>query len=479
MPPNLNPERTRASIAHLDPARDRVCGVLARQAEEFPELVPVSASTWAGLEERDAAFAAGIYDAAVRRRLTLRWLIEAHAERDYFRLDPPVQAALLAGCAQMIFLDRVPAHAAIDRAVEWTKGHGKAGGLVNAVLRKVARTREASVIEPGPWDGTRDALPLSDGRVLRLPEAFEGVELDWLAIATSHPRPLIDRWRRAHGEHAARDLALHGLVAPPVILNVGAARGGVQAGAHGDLVLSAHDSPDHLVASGPRSALAEFLSRHTDAWVQDPGASAAVAAASGLTPRLIVDACAGRGTKTRQLAALFPGAEILATDIDASRRAELARLATADGRVRVVSPAQLPRQAARRADLVLLDVPCSNSGTLARRVEARYRFEGATGREQLARLAALQRDLLRSGSEWLSPDGVILYSTCSIEPEENTEQVARIPHSARLKTSAAALTLPAGLPGDPPARYHDGGYWCLLRRQATAPVGGGKLPPRA
>jgi len=464
-------------IARLDPARDRVCGVLARHAADYPALTPLTASAWAGLEERDAAFAAGIYDAVVRRWLTLRWLVGVHAGRSFDRLDAPVKSALLAGAAQMMLLDRVPAHAAIDRAVEWAKAHGQGGGVVNAVLRKIAGTRERARIEPGPWDGARDALPLSDGRVMRLPGSFDCDERDWLAVATSHPRDLVDRWRAAQGEDAARSIALHGLVAPPVILYTGAAS--ADPGPGGGLTLLPHDSPRHHVAQGPRAALLAYLERRPDVWVQDPGASAAIDAVRGLAPRLIVDACAGRGTKTRQLAAVFPNARVLATDVDDARRAELARLATPDGRIRVVIPAELARAAAGQADLVVLDVPCSNSGTLARRVEARYRFERSLGRDQLARLAAIQADLIRSALGWLAPDGAILYSTCSIEPEENEGRIGAIPPAAGLVRDSSALALPAGVPGEAPSGYRDGGYWCLLRRRGTVAPDGGKLPPRA
>ncbi len=449
-------------FARLDPARDRVLGVLERQAGAYPNLAPVSSSSWEGLDERDAAFAAGVYDAVVRRWLTLRWVIETHAGRGFESLDPTAQAAVLAGAAQMFFMDRVPAYAAIDRSVEWAKSRGRAGGLVNAVLRKVARTRERCRTEPGAWSGERDALPLTDGRVLRLPGAFEGDERAWLGVATSHPRALIERWRARFGDATTLRLALHGLVLPPVIVHVSTA--GFAAGERDGLKLTEHESPRHLIAEGPREALERFLDRHPGVWVQDPGSSEAVEAARGMPARLIVDVCAGRGTKTRQLAALFPGAEVLATDVDANRRSALARVAATWSRVRVVEPGEVAGLARGRADLVLLDVPCSNTGTLARRVEARYRFDGDGGSGQLSRLGRIQGDLIASASEWLAADGVILYSTCSLEAEENEERASAASRDLGLTMDGSALTLPEGLPGDEPRRYRDGGYRCFLRK---------------
>src|SRR5690606_28607210 len=127
-----------------------------------------------------------------------------------------------------------------------------------------------------------------------------------------------------------------------------------------------HRSPAHRVYAGPRERLERLLAARPDIWAQDPASSGAVESAAGLEPGLVVDACAGRGTKTRQLAAMFPAARVIATDTDAQRFAELRRVFEGSERVEVVPPRRLREVVDGGADLVLLDVPCSNTGVLSR-----------------------------------------------------------------------------------------------------------------
>ncbi len=184
----------------------------------------------------------------------------------------------------------------------------------------------------------------------------------------------------------------------------------------------------------------------------------AVQATAGLMPGLIIDVCAGKGTKTRQLAELHRQARIIATDAKPARRAVLAKAFSGDDRVRVVEPDEL-LPLAGQADLVVADVPCSNSGVLARRVEARYRLD-----ETLGTLVDLQRQIVADAMRHLADAGHFLYSTCSLEPEENRGQVDWIMRWHPMRLRGAASLEPRGLPGDPPARYADGGFFALLQR---------------
>lgn len=438
---------------------------LAAQCERWPALEPLPERAWDGLGELDSAFAAAVYDAAVRRWLTLGWLIESCAGRPMLGFDVPVRAAMLAGAAQLFFLDRVPAHAAIDRSVEWAKAFSRGSGVVNAVLRKVARVRESASVAPGPWDGQEGSIPLADGSVMRVEGGKRAPgRAAWVAAATSHPRPLVQGWMDRHGEETGLRLALHGVVSPPTLICTGWVSAPVEAGPTPDgLTLTPHRSGRHAVAEGPRAALSAFLSRRPDVWVQDAGSSAAVAGVADLSPGLIIDACAGRGTKTRQLAAVFPKARILATDVDPSRQAALRRRFEGHASVRVATPEELPSFG--RPDLVLIDVPCGNSGTLARRVEARYRFEGREGPRQMARLVEVQRAIASDARSLLAPGGAVLYSTCSIEPAENEDQWAWASQALGVSVERRGLELPAGLPGEPPSWYQDGGGWALWRAE--------------
>ncbi len=136
--------------------------------------------------------------------------------------------------------------------------------------------------------------------------------------------------------------------------------------------------------------------------------------AHDLRPSRVLDLCAGRGTKSRQLALTWPDAQIVATDKDAVRFEELGRVASGFTNLTAVPFDRV----AGPFDLVLLDVPCTNTGVLARRREARYRFSD----EGLGELVALQREILRRGWTLTDTGGRLLYATCSNEPQEGEEQ---------------------------------------------------------
>lgn len=433
-----------------DAARDAAMRAIVELVPHFPELPPTRPQT-DHLDALDAAFAHAIHESVLRRWLTLRCVVGSRLRQPFESLDPPVQAALLAGAAQMLLLDKVPVHAAVDTSVNWAKQNAnpKAGALVNAVLRGVGRLMLERVPE---WSNRQDEIPLSSGEALRLAEPilpFDPAER--VAAATSHRTALVRRWAERFEPRKARLWAHHGLVAAPTLINARHAK---------DLdepLLIRHEDPFHRVFTGTRAQLSELLSRRQDLFVQDAAAARAVDSVMKLSPRLIVDACAGQGTKTRQLALTFPNARILATDVDEQRLITLR--ASVGKNVQVVRPEALDGLCAGKADLVLLDVPCSNSGVMARRLEARYRFD----RAQLERLTAIQRDILALGERWCAPDGRILYSTCSLEPEENTDQVATMcANGWRIETEC--FCAPTGQPGEPPTRYRDGAFSAVLRR---------------
>jgi 16S rRNA (cytosine967-C5)-methyltransferase len=175
----------------------------------------------------------------------------------------------------------------------------------------------------------------------------------------------------------------------------------------------------------------------------------------------ILDLCAAPGTKTAQLAETTgDSAKIIATDIDGRRlqmvQENIARLGIKS--VEVVPYEQLNRQLkAMKFDCVLIDVPCSNTGVLAKRVEVRYRISPNTIRE----LAGLQSKLLRAAAEMLKPDGKICYSTCSIERAENTDLIEDfLRENQDFALESQQLTLPTAEDFD-----HDGGYAAILTKR--------------
>ena len=445
-------------------AREIVVRRLTEQARLFPDLAlaPLDVE---GLDDRDAALAHAIFDAVIRRWITLEFLLDTALKTPVHGIEPALQAVLLSGAAQIFFLDRVPVHAAINESVELAKRliRPGAGPITNAVLRKMAGLRpeaaptadSARLVPSNPAEVARDQLPLSDGRVLSLTApVLPEDRLVRLAVATSHPTWLIGRWEAQFGATDATALAYHSLCAPPTILNTAHALRPLPA------VLAPHSRAGHHVFAGYRADLVRLLDERPDIWVQDPASSRAIASAAHLEPRVIIDACAGQGTKTRQLAATFPHARIIASDTDAARFRTLESGFRDHPQVRVVPAQELLERCHGTADLLLLDVPCSNTGVLARRAEARYRCSDT----QLERLSGIQRQIIADTLPLLraGPRGRLLYSTCSLDHEENrgiVEWACRW-HSFRIEHQASVQ--PTGLPGGLPADYQDGSYSALL-----------------
>ncbi len=475
-------DRVVAMSSRINPARELAVRNIAQQTRQFPNLHPGPRKFGSGsdgqiesalgdspvAEGRDAALAMAIEHAVARRWLTLSTVLGACLSRPWEEVESDLQAVLLVGASQMLLMDRVPDHAAINEAVEITKRlvRPKAAGLVNAVLRKVSRLRVEVVAEQDA--ARRDELPLHDGRAWRLAgNVFSEDEQERLGQRTSHGRALIARWRELYGWEETERLAEHSLVHAPIIL---AASEGDRLpwtdtpeaqipGAGG--AVTAHAQPGFGVFDGSRSGLEELLAANPGMRVQDPTAAAAVDATAGLTPKpeLIVDACAGRGTKTAQLAAVHPEAKIIAADTDA-HRAEVLRRAFADrDQVEVVEYRKLMEHAGR-ADLLVLDVPCSNTGVLARRVEAKYRFSAGTQKK----LTDLQKQITADTFALLNDRGRVLYTTCSIDTDENERQAEWMCDQYRLKSVREAATLPQGQVGGPPEEYCDGGYFALMEK---------------
>jgi 16S rRNA (cytosine967-C5)-methyltransferase len=404
-------------------ARDLVTHRIVSQTHRFPEfeLAPIDV---AGLDARDAALAVAIDHQVMRRWLTLVAVVQSRLTRRWDQVEPRLQGALLVGAAQLLFFDRLPDHAVINEAVEWAKRNvrPKAGAMVNAVLRQVAALRGELIGDNGHRVAalTADELPLEDGRVRKLAEkVFDSDPIRQLAQQTSHAEGLINRWVSAFGKDRTIELALHSLVHSPIILQ------GIDPKAIESFELEPHDEAGFFVFRSDRAALLKLLRAVPRALVQDPASAAPALATAGLKPR----------PKT-----IMQFAE--------SRR------------VSVVEYNRL-REFDNQADVLLFDVPCSNTGVLARRVEAKYRFDA----ESLKSLTDVQRQIIADSIPLLSPAGRLVYSTCSIEPAENERQTEWAGKWHRMAPLLQRSRLPAGLPGESPSSYHDGGYFSILERR--------------
>lgn len=474
-PNNPNrPRRTGGPRQHKpDPARDAAVAVIEQHAAKYPDLEPLTphlppSPDGSPTDDRDAALARAIAETTVRHWTTLSHVVSSYLRGGVAKTHPAAVAALLAGTAQLFFFDRLPAYAVLDHAVEYAKraaGRSSAS-VVNAVLRRIAILAEKAERRDEPWNNQPHAIAIGPSRILiserlKLPEQ----EPDRLAVACALPRRLAAIWTEHLGNDKARQLALHALRYPPTILNTQHIKEPLPDG-----LTIPHNEQHHAVFTASPAQLRELLKQRDDLWVQDPASATPLRQAAGqlsainLKPTLIIDLCAGQGTKTRQLSALFPASTIIATDTNTERRTVLADTFANHPRIRVVQPETLEQQAKQAAaelqlagpNLILLDVPCSNSGVLARRPEAKHRIS----KRVLDSLAKVQSQILDRAADMLPPPSThtkaqpaaIVYATCSIEPQEN-QHVIEVA-ATRLGLTLHAIHQRTPTPLDPPQPAH-------------------------
>jgi len=337
----------------------------------------------AGLDPRDHALAKRLAFGTVQRRDTLDWVIDGRVDRT---LDPPVRDALRLGLYQLLFLDGIAAHAAVSESVSLaTQAQGKgAGGLVNAVLRRVQR----------------EGAPLPDDR------APAGA-----AIRHSHPRWIVDRWWAELGPDAARALLAANNEPAELALRVntlvehdlGDVPGERRRGA---IVVEPGFDP----AAHPGWAAGAFV-------VQSRAAQAVGRVVDPQPGERVLDLCAAPGGKTTHLAALMGGTgEVVAVERHAGRAAALERAAERlrAGNVRVVVGDGTEFVDDDGFDRVLLDPPCSGLGTLRTHPDLRWRMTP----HDVDHLASVQDRLLAAARRLLRPGGRLVFSTCTVSARE-------------------------------------------------------------
>ena len=379
-------------------------------------------------DERDRALATDMVTGALRWQQQLDHLIARAAKRPVARLDFEVLQILRLGAYQLIHLDRVPASAAVNDAVAMTRRAGKssAAGLVNAVLRSIARSR--------------NNLPL--------PSREAG--LTYLEVSLSHPLWLAERWLKRYGFAATESWEWFNNTAAPLTIRVNSLKTTglalIEALAlHGVEIAPARFAPDAFtVRSG--NPLRTPLAGSGLFFLQDE-ASQLVSLLAAVEPGMrVLDACASPGGKTIAMAAASGDqANIAAADVRTARvqlLRETVRSSGAKG-VRILQADLafgLPFGAV--FDLVFADVPCSGLGIIRRDPDIRWRRTEA----DLAILAKAQIAMIRHAAEAVRPGGRLIYATCSSEPDENDEVVSEF-----LRTNALFRAI--DLRTDRPAKY--------------------------
>jgi len=426
----------------------------------------------AGLSRADAALARELALGVTRRRETLQAVLRSYLARPDRRPPGVLPEILQVGLYQLLFLDRVPAFAAVNEAVEQAGRfrHKRQSGLVNGVLRSVARG--VSQARPGAVPAACNVVPCGAGSYRELSKpAFPDPSrkpAEYLAAAYSLPLALAERWLAAAGDLApAAALAAHADARAPLILRVDTRQGDVasvlaELSAEG-VAGRAHDNGKSIVLDGWCDVTALGAFRRGAVQPQDPTATAVGLLAEPKPGMKVLDFCAAPGTKTTHLAEQMNNeGAIVALDVSQEK---LDRIAENCERMSAgIVTTQLAGQAGGLEiggfDVVLADVPCTNTGVLARRAEARWRFS----EEAVSQAVRDQKQLLRAAGQFVRGGGRLVYSTCSMEPEEGP-QVARWYERSdpRMRCRRQVVTTPAGA-GEPTA-WRDGGYMALFEAE--------------
>jgi 16S rRNA (cytosine967-C5)-methyltransferase len=393
--PGLAARRIAADILDNVLRRSRPLDAELDGAEAHPGL--------AGLADRDRALVRKLVATVLRRIGTLRHLLGKFLDSGFPKDAPRVETVLLVGAAQILFLD-VPDHAAVDLSVRLVQADRRAAkypGLINAVLRRV--TREGAELMK-----TIDPVPLDT------------------------PSWLFERWRRNYGEDTARAIAIAHGHEPPLDLTVKA-----------DAESWAQRLRGRVLPTGSVRTVAQgqvsLLPGYTEGawWVQDAAAALPARLFGDVAGRQVADLCAAPGGKTAQLAQA--GARVTAVDRSANRLTRVRDNLTRLGLHAETIAADVTEWQGGAFDAVLVDAPCSSTGTIRRHPDVVWLKREA----DIAQLADLQRRLLDRAAALTRPGGRIVYCVCSLEPEEGEHQIeallAREPTLRRIPIAAGEI----------------------------------------
>ena len=362
------------------------------------------------MEPRDRAFARNLLATTLRRLGQIDAVLAGYLTHELPARGRSVMQALRLGAAQLLFLG-TPAHAAVDGSVRLTDSRALAGykGLVNAVLRRIAGEGAQLVTQ-------------QDAPRLNTPE--------WLWRS----------WSEAHGEAMARAIAEAHLIEPPLDLTV-RAEPERWAAALGGSVLPTGSVRRPADLGGAIEALPGYADGAW--WVQDAAAALPARLLGDVAGKAVIDLCAAPGGKTAQLAGA--GARVTAVDRSAQRLervgANLARLRLSAELVAADAATWRPD---RPADAVLLDAPCSATGTIRRHPDVLWQKRP----EDVAALAATQDRLLRAAAEMVRPGGALVYCVCSLEAEEGAPRVAALVESGLVAPDPVRPGEIAGAPAE-------------------------------
>ena len=405
------------------------------------------------LSAQDAALCSRIVYGVMQNELLLNWYLSAYCTQKLDHLQPPLADILRIGAYQILFLDKVPDHAAVSESVELcrTNGRSAASGLVNAVLRKVAQNKS-------------NLPPLPEGNIARL------------SVAYSHPQWLVKKLVSLLGTEEAEAFLRIDNEASPISVQVNPLKTNEKAlvdelRGEGVCVTPHPWVPGclELSGTGDLTTLSAFYNgRFT---VQDAAAHLIVCAADFARGQRVLDVCAAPGGKSFALAIdMGDRGDILSCDVHPHKLKLIekgaARLGLKSIRTALADGRERHEAWIGQADLVVADVPCSGLGIIRKKPDIRYKNP-----KELAKLPREQRAILENAASYVRPGGTLIYSTCTVLPEENQEVVTWF-LKEHPEFHLSPFVLPAPIGGCDghltlwPQRWGtDGFYICRLEKQ--------------
>ena len=354
-----------------------------------------------GLDRRDAALASRLCYGTIQNLYYLDYYLNFYSKTPVNRLEPQVLDIMRLSAYQILFLTHIPVHAAVSEGVALCKRRApRASGLVNAVLRRLAENAQSLPVVPG-----------------------EG-SAEYLSVRWSHPLWLCEQLVQEHGYVFSDSFLAANNAETPVCIQTNLLRTSSDAllenlRAQG-FDASAHPIvPDALLVSGGNLTSTEAF-RSGEFFVQDAAANLAVRCAQPSPGMTVLDACAAPGGKSFAAAVLMQGqGKICSCDLHENKLKRIREGSARLGFDLIETSACDARAQTGVYDVVLADVPCSGLGVIRKKPEIRFKDQ-----QSLSALPGIQRSILEGLSRCVCPGGVLLYSTCTILPEENENVVA-------------------------------------------------------
>jgi 16S rRNA (cytosine967-C5)-methyltransferase len=417
---------------------------------------------------RDKNLLTELVNGVIRHRLSLDTLISSFSKIPFKKIEPWVLYALRLGLYQIVYLDRIPVSAAINTSVELVKKAVRRPDAIkfaNAILRSAERSLQNKCLQEQEVANHRNALYRRENTWCTfqhtiLPDPDKNPSA-YMAANYSHPEWLIKRWLNRYGKDKTIEICKINNLPPKVFLRINHRKISPR---EFIVMLEKNGISSYAIENAPvvdNIAVSEIPGFSEGLFfVQDISAMKVAQFLKVEKSDTVLDMCAAPGGKTTHISELLGDTgKVCALDISLKRLQSVQENCQRMGVQNVfivcgdASGERVPFHV--KFDRVLIDAPCSNTGVLSRRVEARWRLK----EEDMNKLAALQYSILKTGATMLKPGGCLVYSTCSIEPEENQDIIKKfLSHESQFNLDTEEYYLPEMKGGD-------GGYMARLSKR--------------